>query len=453
MDQVTGQLAEFSLGIDCDRISDEVRHALKRHAIDSVGCALGAFDETPAQIARQIALICGGPSSCGVIGTSQRTSPDLAAFANGTMIRALDFNDTYPGGHPSDGLGAIFALAQAAGAEGARVLAASFILYEVFGALCDAVDFRERGWDQGTVLQIALACAAAPLLGLDLQKTANAIALAACDGPATRQSRAGRLSMWKGCAAPSAARNAVFLTQLAAAGLSGPDRAFDGRHGFFEQVSGGAFEPRLGGLGDASPAIKRTLLKFLPIETNIQSAANAALALRKELCLEDIASIRIETFWRSWHETGSEPAKWAPDSRETADHSMPFIVATILRDGGVSLDSFARDRLVDASLRAIMEKITIEHNPAFTAEYPEKMTTRIEVTARCGRSNHAIIDHPKGHVANPLTDDDVEAKFKSLAEQRLTKAGADELLAWLWRLEDQVSVDPLFVMAAKSRPC
>lgn len=453
MDTLTNKLARFATGVASDAFPERTIHALKRHIIDSIGCALGAMHEPAVQIASRLAEASGATPVSGFFGSDARSSPEHAAFVNGLMIRSLDFNDTYPGGHPSDGLGAVFALAQANGATGARTLQSAFILYEVFGALCDAVDFRERGWDQGTMLQIALACAAAPLLGLNEEQTANAIALAACESPATRQVRAGRLSMWKGGAAPNGARNAVFLAQLAAAGMTGPDRAFDGRHGFFEQVSGGAFDLNLATYDAPSPAVTRALLKYLPIETNIQSAANAALELRSRVAVESIESVKISTFWRSYHETGSEPAKWAPESRETADHSMPFIVATMLRDGTISEASFAPARLTDASLRALMDRIAVEHDASATADYPQKMTTRITILERDGTRHEAVVNHPKGHPANPLTDDDVAEKFLRLTSGRLPSTKGQALLSWLWSLETHETIDPLFARAAGSAPC
>ena len=452
MDQLCIDLARFARDAASTALPPPVAHALKRHIVDSIACALGAVDEEPVRIIRDLVVATRAASVAGVFGTTGATSPELAAFANGAMIRALDFNDTYPGGHPSDGLGAVFALAQMADASGERLLASTFILYEVFGAFCDAVDFRERGWDQGTMLQIALACAAVPLLDLDPEKAQHAIALAACEGPATRQSRAGKLSMWKGCAAPYGARNAVSLIQLAANGMTGPSRPFDGRHAFFEQVSG-PFTPALSLPGDAAPAITRTLLKYLPIETNIQSAANAAMQLHGRVPLEAVEAVKIATFWRSFHETASEPAKWAPDSRETADHSMPFIVATVLRDGVVTEASFAPDRWCDPALKALMRRITVEHDAAMTEDYPGKMTTRVEIIGRDGQRHPITVDRPKGHPANPLSDSDIVEKFSRLASQRLEPAASEALLAWLWTLERQPTIDPLFVYAAGSRAC
>jgi 2-methylcitrate dehydratase len=452
MDQLCNDLARFAVSATADGLPATTAHALKRHIIDSVACALGALDEEPVRIVRDLAVAAGAIPVAGVFGSTLSTSAEFAAFANGAMIRALDFNDTYPGGHPSDGLGAIFALAQMVHCSGERVLASTFVLYEVFGALCDAVDFRERGWDQGTMLQIALACAAAPLLNLDMERTQHAIALAACEAPATRQSRAGRLSMWTGCAAPYGARNAVFLIQLAARGMTGPSRPFDGRHAFFEQVSG-SFTLDLRAPDDARPAIARTLLKYLPIETNIQSAAHVASQLRGELPLEAIERVKIATFWRSFHETGSEPAKWAPDSRETADHSMPFIVATVLRDGVVTEASFAPERWGDAELHALMKRITVEHDAEMTSAYPGKMTTRIEITGRDGTLHQSAVDHPKGHPANPLSDADIAEKFNRLASQRLELPVREAMLAWLWTLERHATIDPLFVFAAGSPAC
>jgi 2-methylcitrate dehydratase len=438
MDRTTETLARYVTSLRYGDLSPSAVKEAKRHIIDSLGCAMGGATSEPAVIARRVAPASGGAPSARLLGDGRATTPEAAAFANSVMIRFLDANDTYitrGSGHPSDMLGAILAAAELRGASGKDFLLATVAGYEVFGALADHVALRDRGWDQGVFVAPASAAGAGLLLGLSVQEMADSIAIAITANVATRQTRAGELAMWKGCATAAAAKAGLFAAQLAKAGMTGPTCAFEGRHGLFEQVTG-PFE--LGALGGAGRpfAIERTNFKFFAAEYHAQAPLAVALALRNKVRVEEIETLDVQIYAMAHSEIGSEPAKWDPQTRETADHSLPYMLAVALVDGRITPASFEPKRYLDPSLRPIMNRIRVAENPELTRRFPGELPSQIDVTTRSGLRFTERAEYPKGHARNPMTDGDVETKFRDLAESVLGKAQAADALETLWRLDE-----------------
>jgi 2-methylcitrate dehydratase len=354
------------------------------------------------------------------------------------MIRFLDANDTYiarGSGHPSDMLGALLAAAEWQGASGRDLLLAMVAGYEVFGALADQVSLRDRGWDQGVFIAPASAAGAGLLLGLSRGQMADALAIAATANVATRQTRAGELAMWKGCATAVAAKAGLFAAQLAKAGMTGPTAAFEGHHGLWEQVTG-PFEIGVLGGRDRSFAIERTNFKFFAAEYHAQAPLAMALALRRNVSVEEIEAIDVQIYAMAYSEIGSEPAKWDPRTRETADHSLPYMLAVALQDGRINPASFEPQRYLDPGLRPLMNRIRVAENPEFTRRFPQELVSEIAVITRAGRRLIERAEYPKGHARNPMTDTDVDTKFRDLSAGVLGPAQADGALHALWRLDE-----------------
>jgi len=438
MDRTTETLARYVTSLRYGDLSPSAVKEAKRHIIDSLGCAMGGATSEPAVIARRVAPASGGAPSARLLGDGRATTPEAAAFANSVMIRFLDANDTYitrGSGHPSDMLGAILAAAELRGASGKDFLLATVAGYEVFGALADHVALRDRGWDQGVFVAPASAAGAGLLLGLSVQEMADSIAIAITANVATRQTRAGELAMWKGCATAAAAKAGFFAAQLAKAGMTGPTAAFEGRHGLCEQVTG-PFE--LGALGGAGRpfAIERTNFKFFAAEYHAQAPLAVALALRNKVRVEEIETLDVQIYAMAHSEIGSEPAKWDPQTRETADHSLPYMLAVALVDGRITPASFEPKRYLDPSLRPIMNRIRVAENPELTRRFPGELPSQIDVTTRSGLRFTERAEYPKGHARNPMTDGDVETKFRDLAESVLGRAQAADALETLWRLDE-----------------
>lgn len=443
MDASISRIADYASTLEYESLPAEVVHECKRRLVDTVGCALGAFDDEPSRIARLLASRVEVPGGARVFGTGQRALPELATFANGVMARYLDGNDVFPGGgHPSDVIPAVLAAVDVACADGHAAITAIVLAYEIYGHLFRAASMRDRGLDHVFYTAVASAVGAARVLGLDRTRTAQAVALAVTPNIALHATRRGDLSMWKGVAAGNAARNGVFATLLAARGMTGPDKAIDGAHGLRELL--GSFELSEFG-GDGRPfQLPRSDLKYFLTEFHSQSPITAAIELRRQVAVEDIEAVTVHTYWFAWSEIGSEPEKWHPTSRESADHSLPYILAAVLIDGQFSDDIFSDARICDHRTHELADRIAINEDKEYTREFPAKLPCRIEIRTKSGKELVARVDYPRGHGGNPMTDEEVSDKFRMLAGRQLNKGQAERALEVMWAFDTASSLDGLF---------
>jgi 2-methylcitrate dehydratase len=446
MDSMIESLAGYAAGLRYRDLPVEAVHECKRRLIDTLGCAVGGFDSKPAAIARALAARGRGNPSARVLGTQQRTTPELAAFANGVAMRYLDFNDAYAArstGHPSDVFGAVLAVADAQRRDGRSVIVAAALAYEAFCNFSESLP-REIGWDHVVYGVVGCALGAGKLLGLDRTALANAVALAITPNMALEQTRFGELAMWKGCAAANAARNGVFAAELARQGMTGPGQAIEGRFGLWRAAEKFSWQP-FGGQG-APFRVARTHIKYFPTVVHAQSPVTVALELHGAVAPEDVEAIAIETYWVAERYTDRGNALWHPATRETADHSIPYCVAAALIDGKVTDRTFSPARIRDPRIAALIERTTMAENPEFTRAYPAEWPCRIELTLRAGARRVAATRYFKGHAGNPLTDAEIEGKFRALARGRLAAAQIDRVLATAWRLERLEDVGELLAL-------
>jgi len=443
MDSMIEQLAEYAVGLRYKDLTPEAVHECKRRLIDTLGCLAGGFGARPSVIARTLARRGRGEPPARILGTQERSTPELAAFANGVMMRYLDFNDACFGksaGHPSDIFAAVLAVADAMRADGRSVITASALAYDVFCNLSESVA-REQGWDHPVFGVISDAVGAGKLLGLPRGKMGNAIALAVIPNMALEQTRTGELSMWKGCAAANAARNGVFAAQLAQEGLSGPAQAIEGKWGLWHPLGRFEWQP-FGGRGGPF-RVTQTHIKYFPAVVHAQTPITVALELHGKAGPEVIEAIAIETYWVAERYVDRNNALWHPATRETADHSIPYCVAAALLDGAVTEASFSARRIRDARISALIERTTIREDPAYTRLHPHEWPCRIELSLRGGEKRTAQARYFKGHAMRPLSDAEVELRFRELAEPLLGLRGADSVLATAWKLEQLADVGEL----------
>ncbi len=449
---IAERLARFSRGVSFRKLSPEVVHEVKRRLIDTLGCALGGWRSQPAKIARKIASRPHLEQGATLLGTSLQTTPDLAAFANGTAIRYLDFNDTYLSrepAHPSDNISTALAAAELSQLGGKKLIEAILIGYETQCRLCDAAALRPRGWDHVTYGAFSTALVAAKLFRLSEQKTIHALGLAGNPNCALRQTRVGALSMWKGAAFANAARNGLFAADLARLGMTGPAPIFEGEKGFMKVVSGNFDLKRFD--AEQPSKIMETYIKYYPVEYHAQSAVQAVLNLRSKMphnFLDDIVSIQVLTSDISYEIIGRDPEKWSPRTRETADHSLPYIVAVAFLDGKVGLPQFNAPHLADPSLHSLTQKIRILPDQKHSEAYPKAIGNTVSVTI--GKKTYTeCVDYPKGFTENRMTDEEVMEKFRRLASPLLPKEGICEVLDKIWDLEKVKSVGEILMLFGK----
>jgi 2-methylcitrate dehydratase len=429
-DTLADQLAAFALETRFDHVPSVVVVEARRRLIDTLACAVGAMTEPAPAIARRVAGRFQGTPPVALFGGGM-SAADWGAFSNGVHIRYLDCNDTYLSlepAHPSDNWAAVMAAGQVAGADGKAWITAAVVAYEVQCRLCDVANIRARGWDHTTYGSLSATLAAAKLLGLSHAQTVHALGIAGTTGTALRITRAGELSMWKGCAFAFAARNGIFAALLAADGLTGPAPLFEGEMGFFEQVSGPFTLAKLGGKTADDWMLPKTSIKFVPAEYHSQSAIAAALELRSRIASPDrIRSIEIATFRTAVEIIGKDPEKWRPRTRETADHSLPYCTAVALVDGAVTAERFSPRRLADPALLDLVARTRVVEDPRLTAGYPEGTPNRVTVTLDDGNTLVSEVTFPPGHARNPLSDDQLAEKFRGLVCPILGASGAGEI--------------------------
>jgi 2-methylcitrate dehydratase len=447
MDRTTDLLSAYACRLTYQDLPAEVVHQVKRTLVDTVGCALGGFHAEPSVIARRLASRVTSTTPSRILGTKDDSAPDMAGFANGVMTRYLDCNDSYfspGGGHPSDMIPAILAMASPLGSDGRTVITAITLAYEVFCRLSDEVVAGDLGWDQGIFSVVGAACGAGKVLGLGRQAMAHALSLAVVPNLPLGVTRVGELSMWKGCAAACATRAGIFAAQLAQEGMTGPAEAFDGPRGLWEQAVGQPVAlQQLGGGGEPF-RIMETSFKFFPSQIHTQGPIGLALELHPHVDSSEIAAIRVRTYHSAVRSAATDPQKWDPQTRETADHSIPYLVATAFQDGAVTPGSFTMEKIRSPALRQLISKMTIEEESTFTQRFPQELNCWMEVTTASGQRFTAETAHPKGHQQNPLKDRELDAKFLHLAAGILPEPQCHAALTHLWSLEEASNLQALF---------
>ncbi|HEY9446110.1 MAG TPA: MmgE/PrpD family protein [Burkholderiales bacterium] len=444
-DATTERLVAYAQRARYEALSQETVHEAKRRLIDTFASALGAYDEPVSVMARALASRCRSESAARVWGSGIVTTPELAAFANGVMTRSLDVSDTYLGlsrGHPSDMTSGLVAVAEIVHADGESLIAAISLAYDVYCSFCKFVDINAKGWDQPVYSVLGCALGAAKLMRLTADETGHALSLALTPNMALAQARRGSLSSWKGCAGANASRNAVFAAQLAKEGFTGPAAVFDGSGGLWEAI-GRCDWP----LPDA-PMIGETHTKSLPVCYHGQSAVLAALELRDRVNVQQIEAIEVEGYGTAVFMMGGDASRWAPATRETADHSLPYCVAIALIDGKVTRDSFAEARLRDPAIAELMRKVKVAENPVLSAQYPEGAPGRVTIRTRSGEVQVAEIRYPKGHQKNPMSDGEIESKFRELCAGRFDAVRCDKALEALWQLQSVDDVGQITALLA-----
>lgn len=442
MDRSTRSIAELTARLDYADLPAEVVRDCKRRIVDTIGCAIAAFDDEPVGIARAVAMRASAEPGATVIGTAHRTLPELAAFANSVASRFIEGNDTYPGGggHPSDCLLPILAVAEASGASARMAIVAITLGYEVHRYLFRAFPMRKHALDYVLYNAVSSAVGAAKVLGLPAEQTAHAISLAAVPNLGLDISRRGHLTMWKGCAAANAARNGVFAAVMAQNGMAGPPTPFEDG---LTALIGPGLVPDFP-LEPGQFSLPKADYKYFLSEFHAQGPAFCALELRPQINLDEIERIEIFTYHFAWFEIGSGAEKWAPTTRETADHSMPYVVAAVLIDGAYTDAIFSPERYSDARTRDLMKKIAITEDAAFNQRYPGSLPCRMTITLKNGERKTAEIANPIGHHDRPMSDAQLIDKFRGLAGRKLAPARLDAILNRVWRIDDGGDLRSLF---------
>jgi 2-methylcitrate dehydratase len=445
---IAQRMARYVAETEYGALDQTTIEAGKAHLIDAIGCGISAYHEDVVRACRDVALALPSGVST-VIGTKQRTTPDLATFANGVAIRYFDFNDLYFGrepGHPSDNIAACLATAEAEGRNGREFLLAMVLAYEINCRLLDAAELTRKGWDHPINSLPACALAAGKLMGLSSEKLEQAVNIALNGHIAMNQTRVQVLSDWKNLADADAGRNGVFAALLARQGITGPSPIYEGNAGLFKMVSG-PFEIDVDQFGGRKGQfrINECGVKPYPAQGAIQTAILAAAEVAKEIGdLGQIAAIELFTTDFTYRSAARDQEKWAPETRETADHSLPYVVARSMLDGKITLDSFSHNAIHDPKALALMAKMTANTDPVLTAMMPKKIPFRISATLKDGRAISRQVEAVPGLGGRPMQRGDIEHKFSDNVGKIWSVAQQGRVLDFLWNIERHDKLDHLF---------
>ena len=424
-DSITRAIVDFAFASYARPLDGPRRDALTARIMDMLGCAIAASED--AEVRRVAAALgfTGESGPCTAL-TMGKGAVDTVAFLNGMMVRFHDWNDTYVGkngGHPSDIIAAALAAGEEGHCSGEEVLRAIGAGQHLMLDMCDGSNALARGWDHATYVGIAATVAVGLLRGLNETQFAHAISMITAANNMLI-ARSAKVSAWRSLASPQVLRNALFVTALAKADVSGPDPVFEGRQGFLEVICGDlhlAPDPMRERSGD-------THLKRFPAVFHAQAPCEIALDMREELgtqLLGQIDDIEVATHAFAIHWAGSIPALWEPENRETADHSIPFMVALALLRGEVHHHDIEAG-IEDAAVRALTRRVRVVEDPAASAAWPKQAPARIAIMAGGRRFERALIAG-KGHAARPLSQDQLADK---LIDNATPVLGAERAQAW-----------------------
>ena len=440
------QISRYVLSLNPNFLTDEITNEVKRRILDSFACAIGAYDSKVSKILWKACSKVKGKLSAPIFGRKKDVFYEEAAFINGSLIRYMDFNDTYLSlepAHPSDNIAPLIAVAQAYKKTGLDLILAIAAAYEIQCRLCDGASLRAKGIDHVTYGAFSSACGGALLMDLNQEELENAIGIAGVCNISIRQTRAGEMSMWKACAFANAAKQGLFACRLAKEGMTGPTPLFEGTKGF-ETIISGPVDLKIPDAGEPPRKILETYIKPYPVEYHAQSAVAAAIELHKEgLTSEKIMDITIHTHSVAHEIIGSEPEKWKPTSKETADHSLPYCTAVALRDGNITQESFEKRNFRDSNLLRFLKKIKVVEDQKYSSNYPKSFGNRLEIHTTDGRKIIKEVLYPFGHPKNPISDEDIYTKWRQLAEPYLTKDKIESQIEKLMHLESAKDLEDL----------
>ena len=421
--QVNAALAHLAHGVRFDDLPPAVLDYARTLILDSIGCLLGGVGSEPAQAVRQVARKLGGRPDATIIGTQERSSPALAAFCNGAALRFLDFNDACSfrdAAHPSGNLPPLLAIAEAKQRSGRELVAALVAAYEIHLRLCEFAgepSLAVRGWHNTTNLQIAAAAAVSRLLSGDVENTAQAIAIAATHGNTLAQIQRGEIGAIKATADGWVAKAAVEAAMLADAGVTGPDRIFEGDAGWGMAVAGAVDYAGLLAPNGEFRFMRSRIKAYAsvgPSMAPVQAAVD--LHVSGEADPSRIGEIIVRLPQQVVDSPSVDERKRYPGNRETADHSYHYCVAIALLEGACGPAQFDEDRLRSPIVRELLGKVRIEADDEFTHLRAQGVSGgSVELVFRDGSRVETRVPYPPGHARNPFTPAQLEAKFDALA--------------------------------------
>jgi 2-methylcitrate dehydratase len=446
---VTARMARWASALEYGHLSQDAVYQAKRFLLDSVGCALGGYQQHDVKIALEVLDEIAGKGPATVIGTGKRMDAVSASLANALMIRCMDYNDIYwkqDPSHPSDIFPAALAGCERSKSGGNELIVGLVLGHEFEMRFCEAAfpGIRERGWHHATLTAFVSPIVAGRALHLGWEQIQHAIGISASRHATLGAVTAGKLTMMKNTVDPMATQSGVLAALMAEKGYTGPEHVVDGKEGL-THCFGPEWKLNLltDGLGQ-SWRITQCGMKAFPTEALTHTPISAVLDIVKSNDLKpaQVAKVQIRSLARA-ADILSDPSKYAPRSKETADHSLPYVIAAAIADRQVTPAQFEMNKIMDPTIRAQLKKVEVVADPEIEKVFPALQRVIVNLTTSDGKTFTKQLDYPKGDPRNPLTDAEIEEKFAALAEGVLSRTAQLKLKNAIWNLEKIGSVTKL----------
>ncbi len=460
---ISRQIAEFAIKLKFEDLPKEVVSEVKRYLYDSIGCAYGGYHTKDVNILRDLYKDMAGKEEATLIGFGDKIPAVNATLVNSLMIRALDFNDIYwkeDPSHPSDLISAALSVGEMVGASMKEVITAIVLAYEFEQRLClfATPGVRERKWHHATLTQFVSPIVAGKVLGLTEDQMVNAIGINGSHNHTIGCPTAGKLTMMKNTVDPMAVQSGVFAVLMAKKGYSGTEAVFEGKEGFMDTFMGyNAKEQKVealkmqgrdglsewawdidalvGGLGD-SYKILECSMKAFPTEalTHTHLSATLKVVTYNNISYDQIETVTLTTLAQAY-DILFDPHKYRPESRETADHSLPYCIAAALVDHKITTQSFSEEKMKDPRIWEVIDKIKGEPSKEFEKMFPAKQPSRVVVKTKDGKEFSEYLEYPKGDPREPMTMEDLDNKFEGLSEKLLAAGRRKEVKEAIFNAE------------------
>ena len=452
---ITATMARWAAGLSYDQIGEAAVREARRYLLDTLGCAFGGYQQEDAEIALSVLDDIAGPGPSTVLGSGRKMDPVSASLANALMVRVMDYNDIYwqqDPSHPSDIIPAAMALGERAGRSGKDLIIGIILGHEFEMRLCEAAfpGIRERGWHHATLTAFVSPIVAGRMLGLPWEQIQHAIGISASRHASFGAVVAGKLSMMKNTADPMATQSGVLAALLAEKGYTGPEGIIEGKEGLVHCYGPEwKLEVLTEGLGD-SWRIERCGMKAFPTEALTHAPISAALDLviENDLTPEEVEKVHIRSLARV-ADILADPTKYDPRNKETADHSMPYVIAAAVVDRQVTPAQFTLEKIMDERIRAQLHKVEVVADEAIEAVFPGLQRVVVTIHTMDGRELTKQLDYPKGDPRNPLTDAEIEEKFDALASPILSAKARQRVKDAVWALEELGSIRELMELCVQ----
>ena len=446
METASRILGRFASALRYEDLSPEVIRYSKHLLLDTLGVALGGYLSEPSYITRSMVRELGGRPEATIIGSGEKTSCSLAGFANGVMVRYLDFMDIYFNlemCHPSENIPTALAVGERQHSSGKELLLAMFLGFELQGRFADTFACYKAGWHHTTMGGYVTPIVAGKLLGLNEEQMLNAMGIGGCTNhTASFFTPHIQVSMIKAIAYALATQRGIEAALMAQKGMTGPENVVE----MLNELIGGNADLTPTIKGAEKPRILECGLKPYASEFMSHTPIEAMFNILEEHPLnpEDIESMHLKTYGNALLIAREEYFK--PENRETADHSIPYCLAIGLIEGDVGPDQFAHEQWKDPKVLELMSKIKVSLDPELDKLYPSSRPADLEIRTKKGQVYRNRVDYPRGAPHNPMSDEEVRAKFRKLAKPLMSEKQVEKIIGTVDSIEQVDDVCQLMAL-------